>query len=214
MELGRALTQQPGRRHVRADQRAGQWRDVPLRQGEQGLVGHRGVLPALLGASSRKVVVEGLQRVPPGIPLVRHEAVEDAYGGRFPGVPVVLEGPGHRGDVGEGRPLGEKASELQVRVHAFGDTPKELEDQPLPVDDRGIALLGCQRSGDQEGISRAPKVGEHLGREGAQRPCHPRHVLAVGDGRQHGFPQRVIPPGLAQQPLRLRPPHPGDDGLG
>ena len=106
--------------------------------------------------------------------------------------------------------LGQKASELQVRVHAVGDAPKELEDQPLPVDDRGIALLGCQRGGDQGGIGRAPEVGERLGGQGAQRPCRPLEVLAAGDGRQHGLPQRGLPPGLAQQPLRLRPPHPGD----
>ena len=84
----------------------------------------------------------------------------------------------------------------------------------LAVDDRGVALLGGQRGGGQGGIRRAPEGGEHLGREGGERPCPPRHGLAVGDGREHGGPQRGLPPGLAQQPLRLRPLHPGDDGLG
>jgi hypothetical protein len=126
-------------------------------------VWYRGVLCALPGARSRKVAVEGLQRVPPGIPPVRHEAVEDANGGRFPHVAVVLERPGYPGDVGEGRPLGQKASEFQVRVDAVGNASKELEDQPLPVDNRRVALLDCQRGRGQGGLGWAPEVGEGLG---------------------------------------------------
>src|SRR4029450_13466946 len=126
VQLGRTPAQQPGRRQVWADERAGQRRAVPLRQCEQGLVWYRGMLPTLLGASSRKGAVKGLQRIAPGIPPVRYEAVEDTNSGRSPRGSVLLESPGDTGDVGEGRPLCQKAPEFQVRVHAVGHAPKEF----------------------------------------------------------------------------------------
>ena len=132
----------------------------------------------------------------------------------LPGVPVVLEGPSHRGDVGEGRLFGQKAAEFQIGVHAVRYAPKELEDEPLPIDDRGVALLGGQRGGEQGSIGRPPQSSEGLRGQRAQRPRRPLEALAPGNGHQHGLPQWRLPPGFAQQPLGIRALHPGEHGLG
>jgi hypothetical protein len=140
--------------------------------------------------------------------------MQDADGSRFPCGTAVLEGPGHTGNGSKGRPLGQKASELQVQVHAHSDPPKELGDQLIPIDDRGVALLGGQRGGDQRDISRTPEVDERLGRQGTQHPCGPLQLLAVGDGCQQSLAKRLLLPSLAQQSLLICPPHTGEYGLG
>src|SRR5207247_4440945 len=122
-----------------------------------GVLG-KGRLPQFVHEVPLEIVVEGLQSVLPGIPLVRHEAVENSDGHWLAVVLPVLQSASYSRGMGESDLLCQEAANLQVRVHSHGNTPEEFEDEHIAVDDRGVALLGFEERGIHRPFAHAPQA--------------------------------------------------------
>ena len=82
--------------------------------------------------------------VAPSVGLARHELLGDrevrgGFAGRH-----VFERCGDARRASEGRARGEVFADLDVGVRSMFDAAKQLEDQPIAVRDRGVALLSGQ----------------------------------------------------------------------
>src|SRR2546425_1696895 len=100
MQLGRALAQQLRRWQVRANGFLHERRKRFFAYSEQGVL-WKGRLPHFVHEGPLEIVVEGLQGVLPGIPLVRHEAVENSDGHWLAVVLPVLQSASYSRGMGE-----------------------------------------------------------------------------------------------------------------
>src|SRR6266404_1836306 len=157
MELAGALPEPPGLLQVGADPLSRARRELAFDGGPQGLF--EGGRDGRLGAMREDLLVvapEHVQRVGPGITLVRQEAMEDAECGQLAVWPAQLERPGERRDIPEVSLLRQEPPELQIGIGFRLETAEKLEDEAVAVDHRCVGLLGLYDRRLQE-LSRRPQ---------------------------------------------------------
>src|SRR5207249_8651774 len=192
MQLGGALAQQLRRWQVRANGFLHERRKRFFAYSEQGVLG-KGRLPHFVHEGPLEIVVEGLQSVLPGIPLVRHEAVENSDGHWLAVVLPVLQSASYSRGMGESDLLCQEAANLQVRVHSRGNTPEEFEDEHIAVDDRGVALLSFEERGIHRLFARAPQVPKRARGESAELTGSPFETTTAGNRYQQRLAKAFVP---------------------
>jgi hypothetical protein len=97
-------------------------------------------------------VLEYLSQLPqcvvPGIPLVRHEALQQAERPRLRVGRLILKHAGHCRAMSEAA-ICELDADFEVGIAAAIYLAKQLQDQLLSIKDRAVALFGRHRSGRQ-----------------------------------------------------------------
>src|SRR5438067_10355980 len=85
---------------------------------------------------------QGVERVLPGVALVRHVSLQDRDRHGLALGAAVLEAPRQWRDLAEARLLGEEPADLELGVHPFLEAAEHLQHQALAEDHRVVALLG------------------------------------------------------------------------
>src|SRR2546422_1335931 len=124
------------------------------------------------------VAPERVQRVGPGITLVRPEAMEDPERRQLAVWPAQLERPGERRDIPEVSLLRQEPPELKIGIGLRLETAEKLKDEAVAVDHRCVGLLGLHDGRLQE-ISRRPQEraeiarrrGDHFAESPAEAPA-------------------------------------------
>ena len=93
------------------------------------------------------VTVELVQRPLPAVAFVLHEALEQHKGGGFVALATHLDGSAEGRSVGEAGGFREEAADFHVGILSGLLTPKQLQDEPIAEDGRGVALFrGARRA--------------------------------------------------------------------
>src|SRR5882724_12894902 len=204
MELAGALPEQPGLLQVEADPFSRARWELAFDGGQQGPV--EGRRNGRLGAMREDLLVvapECVQRVGPGIPLVRQEAMEDAEGRQLAVWPAQLERPGERRDMPEGSLLRQEPPELQIGIGFRLETAEKLENEAVAVDHRGVGLLGLY-DGRLQDISRRPqKRAELARRRGDHFAESPAEAPASGDEIEEAKRETRIHHRVVEDPFLL-----------
>ncbi len=204
MELAGALPEPPGLLQVEADPLSRVRRELAFDGGPQGLF--EGGRDGRLGAMREDLLVvapEHVQRVGPGITLVRQEAMEDAERRQRAVWPAQLERPGERRDMPEGSLLRQESPELQIGIGFRLETAEQLEDEAVAVDHRGVGLLGLY-DGRLQDISRRPQQrAERARRRGDHFAESPAETPASGDEIEEAEREARIHHRVVEDPVLL-----------
>ena len=121
----------------------------------------------------------------------------------------VFEAAGHGRDVGEPH-LGQEPPDLEIWVLSRFEMAEELENQPVPVHDRRVALFGLQLARLQRGVGRPAGTAEPPRVRRRQPPGEPLERSSAGDGVEQRPSEARIGQGVEQDPFAFGAPHPSD----
>jgi hypothetical protein len=179
------------------EERAEQAEDRRRRRRALAQVEQRAAVERLRGgrAGHQHVLVEALEAVEgpmPGVALVGHPRLQEAHRHGLAARAAVLEEAGHRRDLLEGGALGEEAPDLEVRIDALGEPAEQLQHEPVPEDDRGVALLAAQDARRQLLLGIAAQRAEGAGRSAHQLAGAAAPAPAPGDAVEPRRAQRRL----------------------
>ena len=158
MEFPGPLPQQDDLVEIRADRRAGERIRRGIGGGQEPLDRHPdGTRLVVDRRRSVEEPAQRIERVAPGIALVRCERLEERDRSRRCPVGGVPDPAGHRRDV-DRPPRRQEPADLDVRVLARLEAAEELENEPLAEDHRRVALLEPRRRGDEGRRRRAAQA--------------------------------------------------------
>src|SRR6266404_7461829 len=205
MELAGALPEPPGLLQVEADPLSRVRRELAFDGSPQGLF--EGGRDGRLGAMREDLLVvapEHVQRVGPGITLVRQEAMENAERHQLAVWFAQLERSGERCDMPEGSSLlRQESPELQIGIGSRLETAEQLEDEAVAVDHRGVGLLGLY-DGRLQDISRRPQQrAERARRRGDHFAESPAETPASGDEIEEAEREARIHHRVVEDPVLL-----------
>src|SRR5262245_65441280 len=139
MQLAGTAPERRGGVQVRADRIADPRRD--LRRRQLGKTPRRVVRWNLAPLNVIVEAAELVGRVRPTICLTLDQPLHHRRRGHRLGRSLVVEGSGHGGDAAPANLLGAVTADLEVGIDAGLEAAKQLQDLPVAVDDRGVALF-------------------------------------------------------------------------
>ena len=224
MHLRRAFSQQSGGFQVAANQVSGKRRGLAVEQLSKKLVGGvgtiafgfaNGVQPCFefspVVRNAPQIIPQGSQRVVPCVSLVRHESLKDCHAHGLILTALVSKGSSHGREMAERCALGEECSDLNVRVDAFLQTAKDLQDQSIGIRNRGVTLLHFHGRRLERAGCRTSEFLESTGRPRQDLTGGTPQLAAVSDGFKKRPSQAFSRERLIQEALFLLASQPGND---
>src|ERR1700747_1636866 len=142
MKFGGPLSKKPDCIQVRADGiKHGRRQILPVSSDGSLMLEHGPKRPSQVLPYVLPVTGQGFQCELPRISDIRHKGLQDPQTHLAVVFAFVVYPPSDRGNVREVFFFREKASNLQVRIVTFGRAAEKLQNYPITIDDRTVALF-------------------------------------------------------------------------
>ena len=137
-----------------------------------------------------------LQRPGPAVALIGHQFLQHAQGEAGALAIHEFQRPAKARDMGKAALFGEVVHHLAVGIGPGAGPPEELENQLLPIANRGVALLRATAAGGQHLAGIAAQGVNQPPRHPGKRASRETHFVAAFDHAQQPLAETVVHRGV------------------